>query len=540
MKQQQLFNSLCLSLAFSALTTQPAWADTVQVDTVSQRQTQNAVTPADRDAKAADILNLEVTQTTPPNLTFPASPSPANPDVSTQQIPVPSYLNPNPNPLQFPTRPDEVRIQGTQPITLQQAFELARRNNRQLQVAELTLRRSTAFLREQQAALFPTLTTNQRIVREQSAGGQQSVGRAEAAAAAAIAAGQPPPQITAQDPIETSYSGDVTLSYSLFTSGARNTRIRAAEGQVRFDQLDVERQFEDLRLNVSNDYYNLQGADQQVRISQEAVRNAQASLRDAQALEQAGVGTRFEVLQAQVQLANQIQTLTNALSQQRINRRQLATRLSLTQSLDVSAADPIQIAGLWNLPLEESIIVALKNRAELEQQLTQRNISEQNRRAALANLGPQFSLSASYNLLNGFDDGVSLADGVSVGGSVSVNLFDGGASRARAAQEEANIAIAETNFGEQRNQVRFAVEQGYAELQSNFTNIQTATVGLEQARESLRLARLRFQAGVGTQTDVINQQNALTIAEGNRVTAILDYNRALATLQRSISSGPPR
>ena len=530
MKQQQLFNSFWLSLAAAALTTQPAWADTVQVDKASQRQTQNAVTPDDRDATATDILNLEVTQTTSPNLTFPASPSPANPDISTQEIPVPSYLNPNPNPLQFPTRPEEVRILGTQPITLQQAFELARRNNRQLQVAELTLRRSTAFLREQQAALFPTLTTSQGIQRDQSAGIQQGV-------AQAAARGEPS---TGQDIATTGYNGNFTLSYNLFTSGARRARIRAAEGQLRFDQLDVERQFEDLRLNVSNDYYNLQGSDQQVRISQEAVRNAQASLRDAQALEQAGVGTRFDVLRAQVQLANRTQDLTNALSQQRINRRQLATRLSLTQSLDISAADPVQIAGLWNLPLEDSIVVALKNRAELEQQLTQRNISEQNRRAALANLGPQFSLSASYNLLDSFEDGVSVSDGVAVGGSVSVNLFDGGASRARAAQEEANIAIAETNFAEQRNQVRFAVEQGYSELQSNFANIQTATVALEQARESLRLARLRFQAGVGTQTDVINSENDLTIAEGNRVTAILDYNRALATLQRSISSGPPR
>ncbi len=57
---------------------------------------------------------------------------------------------------------------------------------------------------------------------------------------------------------------------------------------------------------------------------------------------------------------------------------------------------------------------------------------------------------------------------------------------------------------------------------------------MEQAREALRLARLRFQAGVGTQTDVISAENDLTQAEGNRVTAILDYNRALASLNRAI------
>ena len=71
---------------------------------------------------------------------------------------------------------------------------------------------------------------------------------------------------------------------------------------------------------------------------------------------------------------------------------------------------------------------------------------------------------------------------------------------------------------------------------SNLKNVETSNLGLEEARESLRLARLRFQAGVGTQTDVIREQNALTIAEGDRVSAILGYNRALASLQRAITS----
>jgi outer membrane protein TolC len=117
-----------------------------------------------------------------------------------------------------------------------------------------------------------------------------------------------------------------------------------------------------------------------------------------------------------------------------------------------------------------------------------------------------------------------------------LNLFDGGAARARADQEKANIRIAETEFADQRNQIRFEVEQAFSELQSNLQNVQTANAALEQAREALRLARLRFQAGVGTQTDVINSETDLTRAEGNRVRAILDYNRALANLQRAVTS----
>jgi len=120
----------------------------------------------------------------------------------------------------------------------------------------------------------------------------------------------------------------LSLSYDLYTSGQRRASIRRAEQQLRFDELDVERQIEQLRLDVANDYYALQAADESVRINQ-AVRNA--SLRDAQALEQAGVGTRFDVLQSQVQLADETQRLS--LSQQRISRRQLAQRLSSSRSI---------------------------------------------------------------------------------------------------------------------------------------------------------------------------------------------------------------
>jgi outer membrane protein TolC len=200
----------------------------------------------------------------------------------------------------------------------------------------------------------------------------------------------------------------------------------------------------------------------------------------------------------------------------------------------------VEIAGLWNLTLEESIVGAYRNRAELEQFLAQRNINQQRRRIALANLGPQVSLSANYNLSDTFDDDQNFNDAYSVGANLSLNLFDGGAARARARQAEANIAIAENSFANQRNQIRFEVEQAYSNLQSNLENIQTASIALEQAREALRLARLRFQAGVGTQTEVIDAEDDLTQAEGARVNAILSYNRALANLQRSVSSGQPR
>lgn len=418
-------------------------------------------------------------------------------------------LNPNPNPLQFPTKPEEVRIQGTVAISLAQALELAQRNNRQLQVAKLELERSRSALREAQAALLPNLGIESRATNSGSG------------------------IISDSPPSSTTFNGQAQLNYNLYTSGNRQAIIRESEEQVRVNELEVESRSLGINLSVTNGYYDLQAADELVRINRSAVENSEVSLREAQARLQAGVGTQFDVLQAQVNLADAQQQLTNALSRQRIVRRQFASLLSLPQSVDISAADPVQLAGDWKLKLAETIIQAYQNRPELQQLLAQRNISEQQRRQALSRLGPQIGLSGSYSLLDRFNDGVGVSDGYSIGAQGTLSLFDGGAARARAAQSKANMAIAETQFANQRDQIRFNVEQFYAQLQANRKNVDTSTLALEQARESLRLARIRVQAGVGTQTELISAENDLTRAEGNRITAILDYNRALANLQRS-------
>jgi outer membrane protein TolC len=452
----------------------------------------------------------------------------------------PESLNPSPNPLNFPTTPGEVTITGSQAITLQQAIELAVRNSPTLQQTRLELAQSRDALREAQAANSPTLDATSNL----TGSAQESLQRDRNAQGV---------------PSTTSSSRNTTTSlnlqavglqadYSIFTSGQRSSSIRAAEGTVRFRELAVEVDTKQLVLDVSTSYYDLQEADKQVEIFQAALSEALQSLRDAQALERAGVGTRFDVLQSQVDAANARQDLTQQLSRQEIARRTLAQRLSLAQGTDITAADEVAAAGTWELSLEQSVVTAFKNRAELEQQLVQRDIGEQRRRNALGQLGPQISARATYGLANlltsssessiDSTEGKGFFNSGTVALNASINLFDGGQARAQARQQEANIAIAESQFVTARDQVRFQVEQAYSTLQASSENIQTTTLAVQSAEEALRLARLRFQAGVGTQTDVIQQQTALTRSRVNNLQAVLDYNRALAQLQRFVSNLP--
>ncbi len=306
-------------------------------------------------------------------------------------------------------------------------MELAERNNRDLQVAGLTVRRSREAVNQAEAELYPTLALDTAVARTQSAS-SSSTSQTSILNAFRESIGLPPVTTTGGNDsnVSRAFNGTLTLSYNIFTSGGRPARIRAAGQQLKSDQLQYEITLEALRLTITSAYYDVQQADAQVRIGQASVRNSQISLRDAQAREQAGLGTRFDTLQAQVTLANSQQTLSTAIAQQQIARRQLAQLLSLSPSADLAAADPVAVAGTWNLSLEESIVLAFKNRAELEQQLAQRELAHQNKLAALSALGPTLSVSAQYQFINSFgSNGSGWNDGNSVQAGLSWTLFDG-------------------------------------------------------------------------------------------------------------------
>ncbi|MEM6451838.1 MAG: TolC family protein [Cyanobacteria bacterium P01_D01_bin.105] len=423
---------------------------------------------------------------------------------------VPDVLTSDPNPLSVPVLREEVEIDRNPVVTLEEAVQLAYRNNQTLQASILQLEQAEAAVAEARAALLPSVAVQSTLSNQQS--GTVDV---------------------------TDLDTTLQLNYNLLTGGGRGASIRAAEIQQDVSALAVEIQQEQLRLVTANLYYALQEADEQIRINQSFVNEAERNLRDSELRQEVGVGTRFDVLRAEVQLANAQQALVQSQFNEDIARRDIARLLNLPPKAGLETT-PVARAEDWPLDLEESILLAFQNRAELEQQLNQADLSEQQRQIALSAIRPQVSLFANYGLnldidVPGTDFG-DLSDSSSVGLQLNWTLFNGGASRASARQQEIGAMIVEEQFSENLDQIRFDVEQAYFNIQANETNITTSNSAVVQAESALELANLRLQAGVGTQLDVLSAQTELTQAQVNNVTAILGYNRALVAIQRAISN----
>ena len=441
---------------------------------------------------------------------------------------LPDILFADPNPLNLPTTLESVDIERNPVITLEQAVELAYRNSQALQTAILQEEQAAAAVREQRAAKLPTVSLGSTLESVERDGTTGFTNPFTGESGAGVESG-----------IDTTISGNVTVDYSLLTGGARAASIQAAELQQQVAALTIETQQEQLRLTTANSYYALQEAGENIRIQRSFLEEAERNLRDSRLRQEVGVGTRFDTLRAEVQYANARQQLIQSQGNQRIARRDIARLLNLPPTAGIEAT-PVAVAESWGLTLEDSILLAYQNRAELEQQLLQAGINEEQRKIALAAVRPRVSLFANYRAQDQLsDDGTGrgdFLDNYSFGARFNWLLFDGGAARASGRQQEIASQIAEERFGEQSDQIRFDVEQAYFNLETNQENIATSRIAVSQAGEALELANLRLQAGVGTQLDVLTAQSELTQAQANNVTAILNYNRALAAMQRAVSN----
>jgi OMF family outer membrane factor len=457
-----------------------------------------------------------------------------------------------PAPLALPTQSKQVRIEELRPISLDESETIAEVNSPDLKILASRVEQAQSTLRAEISRWYPSLSLN-------------------ANSFPATTTGQRFNRVSQGTTLQNGLTG-----YTLETITAMDASLRASWALIdprRVPSIAAARDryekaknayligLRELRLQVAQAYFDLQSADEQVRIGQESVRASLVSLRDAQARFQAGVATKLEVLEAQTQLSRDQQLLTQALygrsagsltagPGQAIARRTLASLLDLPQNVTPTAKDPARVVGTWIPSLQESIVAAFAFREELDQVLLDISIANSTANAELAEVQPRLNIFNDFGV--GRATGSSMNDRTTVpfvdlpvneperrwnvdnsfGINVSWSIFDGGRAKALYRQSKQKAEEDTFNFSKTRDQIRLEVETSFFDLLTNNRNIITTSNEVLSARESLRLARLRFQAGVTTQREVVDTQRDLTQAEVRYSSAITNYNKSLAELRR--------
>jgi len=438
--------------------------------------------------------------------------------------------------LALPDRPRQVRINQLRPLSLDQVEILAEVNNPDLKAIASQVEQAQSDLRAKIALWYPQLGFNTSSFPTYTAGRQLRSGLTGTG-----------------EPIGTTLDSIWRMQAALQASWLLIDPTRTPQIAIARDQFEKAKNqyligLRDLRLQASLAYFDLQTADNQVQIGQEGVRASLVSLRDARARFQAGVATKLEVLEAETQLARDQQLLTNALLSgtpgqpgQATARRALAALLDLPQDVTPTAADPARVIGTWLPSLQESIVASFTFREELDQILLDISIANSSANAELGRVQPFLKIVNNFGFgrTYGFEFSPSVVPSITgwnVDNAVGLNLnwtiYDGGSAQANYRGQKQKAQENRFLFAQKRNIIRADVERSFYELDKNNRNILTTSREVISTRESLRLARLRFQAGVTTQREVVDTQRDLTQAEVRYSNAISDYNRALVELRR--------
>ncbi len=445
-----------------------------------------------------------------------------------------------PPPLALPTQPTQVRIQELRPLGLDEVETLAEVNNPNLKAVASQVDQAQSALRAEISAWYPTidvsatqfpaLNTSSRFSFDPNVGTNpltgQSISRESRTKGRTFGAAM-----------------SVGINWDLINP-QRVPQIAAARDRFEQARNQYLIALRDLRLQVAQAYFDLQLADESVRIGQESVRASLVSLKDARARFQAGVSTRLEVLQAETQLARDQQLLTNSLADQSVARRALASLLDLPQTVTPTAREPARVLGTWLPSLQESIVAAYAFREELDQVILAISVANSTANSAIGAVQPFLSIVNNFGWDRSYGQtGVPVEGTIDMGAytygfdnAIGLNLnwrlFDGGRAAAEYRRQKQVAQEQRFNFATRRDQIRLEVERSFYQLLQNNRDITTTSREVISSREALRLARLRFQAGVTTQREVVDSQRDLTQAEVRYAQAVTNYNRALAELRR--------
>ncbi len=291
---------------------------------------------------------------------------------------------------------------------------------------------------------------------------------------------------------------------------------------------------------VKTQFYQVIVNRELIVVQEESVNLLESQLKDQQNRFEAGTVPRFNVLQAQVQLYNQIPQLIAARNNYRISILQLAKILGLDFNPARGIAAPLRVSGdLIYIPRKIELLAAIeegkRNRPFLKQQRANVLNAIEQVHVAIGSWLPNVNANGGGEWLS--NEFHSQFGDVSKGWLTTVTgswpIWDSGMAWGKIQQQRAILSQQEITFDDDVRQVELEIQQAASNLLQNRELIQATQKNQETAEEAVRLAKARLDAGAGTQLDVLNAQVQLTTAQSTYLQALFGYNSSLAEFDRA-------
>ena len=339
-------------------------------------------------------------------------------------------------------------------------------------------------------------------------------------------------RVNAGKGIGNKHSNGLTASLPIFTGGKLSGTIKQAKANYQYNEVGVQRTYNEMRSTVTNGYFNMLQADNMQKLSAESVTRLEDHLKNVQAQYDVGVVAKVDVLRSQVELANAKQTLIQAENSYQVAEANMNKIVGLPMDTNLKL-DNLLVSNAYDKNMDECLAYAAEHRPELMQAKYGVDAAKGALMVARSGHMPQVAASASQAWSDtnwpGDENG-----NWGVGVNVTLNVFDTGVTLSKIHGAEADLKKAQETYRDTVDSVNLDVRSNYLGLREAEKRISTTKLAVEQADEDYRIAQLRYMSGVGTNTDVLDAQVALTQAKTNYTQALYDYNTSKTALETSI------
>ena len=327
------------------------------------------------------------------------------------------------------------------------------------------------------------------------------------------------------------YTNSATASIPLYNFSLRSG-IEAAGYGLNAADVTLENTKQSVRYSATEGYYNVLNYKNLIKVQEDSVKAYQEHLDNVNAQYRVGTVAKSDVLSSQVNLANAQQSLTTAQNNYDIAVATLNNIVGLPTDTVLQIDDQLKHDS-YNLDLNDCTNYALNNRADGAAAYYAVKQAEAGINTAKAGWYPTVTASGSKGIegKNAFGNDTNTWV---FGATASWNIFDNGVTTAGVNSAEASLVKAQETLHQKDETIQLDVRTAFLNLQAAEKNIKTTEVAVEQAREDLKIANVRYGAGVGTNLDVMDATEKMTAAQTNYYTALYRYNISKAALDKAM------
>jgi outer membrane protein TolC len=327
------------------------------------------------------------------------------------------------------------------------------------------------------------------------------------------------------------FDARVYLSQSVFDLAAINN-LRSEKHNLAAAEYSVKSSRDLVVLVSASAYLQTLAAAARAESARAQTETAEAIFNQATNMKQSGIVAGIDVLRAEVQLGTERQRATAAKNDFEKIRLQLARIIGLPIGQPFTLVDELPNVPVPEMQLEEALDRAYKTRPDYLAVLERVQAAEAERASIVGEALPSVRVNADYG-----DLGLTprQAKGTySVSGAVTVPIFQGGRTQGRLQRADAELRSRRAEAEDMKASIYYDVRTAFLDLQASGEQLQVATRARELSAQQLTQARDRFAAGVASNIEIVQAQEAVAETSEQYISALYSFNVSKALLARGL------